>query len=53
MYADGVNLLGENINDVKEKHRSCIDSGEVVGIEVKTDDTCSYLVIDLPEKIII
>jgi hypothetical protein len=36
VYADDLNLLGDNIDTIKRKTDSLIDAGKEVGLEVKT-----------------
>jgi hypothetical protein len=38
-YADDVNLLGRNINIIKEKTESLLDACKEVGLEVNTEKT--------------
>jgi hypothetical protein len=37
--ADDVNLLGENINTIKQTHRTLIDASKEVGLEVNAEKT--------------
>jgi hypothetical protein len=39
VYADDVNLLGDDIETIKKKTQTLIDAGKEVGIEVKTEKT--------------
>jgi hypothetical protein len=39
VYADGVNLLGENINIVKENAETLLDANKEVGLEVNSEKT--------------
>jgi hypothetical protein len=39
VYADGVNLLGDNIGTIKKNTESLIDANKEVGLEVNTDKT--------------
>jgi hypothetical protein len=48
IYADGVNLLCENINVIKKNTETLLDASKKVGLEVNAQKTkqtvCSYLV---------
>jgi hypothetical protein len=39
VYADNVNLLGDNINIIKENTQTLIDASKEVGLEVNTEKT--------------
>jgi hypothetical protein len=39
VYADKVNLLGDNINTIKKNTQTLIDSNKEVGLEVNTEKT--------------
>jgi hypothetical protein len=39
VYADDVNLLGNNINTIKENTQTLTDAGKEVGLEVDTEKT--------------
>jgi hypothetical protein len=39
VYADVVNLLGDNIDTVKKNTQTSIDAGKQVGLEVNTEKT--------------
>jgi hypothetical protein len=38
-YADNVNLLGDNIDTIKENTESLIDASKEVGLEINVDKT--------------
>jgi hypothetical protein len=39
VYADDVNLLGDNIDTIKKNTQTLIDTGKEVGLEVNTEKT--------------
>jgi hypothetical protein len=39
VYADDVNLLGDNIDTIKKNMETLIDAGKEVGLEVNTAKT--------------
>jgi hypothetical protein len=39
VYADDVNLLGDDIETMKKNTRTLIDAGKEVGVEVNTEKT--------------
>jgi hypothetical protein len=39
VYADDVNLLGDNIDAIKKKHGNLINASKEVGLEVNTEKT--------------
>jgi hypothetical protein len=39
VYADDVNLLGDNIDTIKKNAKTLIDASEEVGLEIKAEDT--------------
>jgi hypothetical protein len=39
VYADDVNLLGDDIETIKKNTRTLIDAGKEVGLEVNTEKT--------------
>jgi hypothetical protein len=39
VYADDVNLLGDNIDPIKKNMESLIDASKEVGLEVNTEKT--------------
>jgi hypothetical protein len=39
VYADGVNLLGDNLDTIKKNQESLIDAGNEVGLEVNAEKT--------------
>jgi hypothetical protein len=39
VYADDVNLLGDNIDTIKKNTQTLIDASKEVGLEVKTEKT--------------
>jgi hypothetical protein len=39
VYADDVNLLGDNIDTIKKKTQTLIDTSKEVGLEVNTEKT--------------
>jgi hypothetical protein len=39
VYADDVNLLGDNIDAIKKNMKTLIDASKVVGLEVNTEKT--------------
>jgi hypothetical protein len=42
-YADGINLLGDNINTIKNNIEALIDASKEVDIEVNTQKTAQIL----------
>jgi hypothetical protein len=42
VYADGVNLLGEDINIIK-KYTVLLHAGKEVGLEVNAEKNCNYM----------
>jgi hypothetical protein len=39
VYADDVNLLGDDIENIKKNTQTLIDAGKEVGLEVNTEKT--------------
>jgi hypothetical protein len=39
VYADDVNLLGDDIETIKKNTQTLIDAGKEVGLEVNTEET--------------
>jgi hypothetical protein len=39
VYADDVNLLGDNIDTIKKNTQTLIDTSKEVGLEVNTEET--------------
>jgi hypothetical protein len=39
VYADGVNILGDNIDTIKQNTETLIDASKKVGLEVNTEKT--------------
>jgi hypothetical protein len=39
LYADDVNLLGDNVNIIKKNTQTLIDAGKEVGLEANTEKT--------------
>jgi hypothetical protein len=42
-YVDGVNLLGDNIDTIRESTETVIDARKEVGLEVKVEKTTYML----------
>jgi hypothetical protein len=53
VYADDVNLLGDNINNMKKNTETLIETSKEVGREVNTETTklCCYLFTRMQSKI--
>jgi hypothetical protein len=52
VYADDVNLLGDNIDTIKKNTETLIDSSKKVGLEIYVEKTiCCYLVTRMQVKI--
>jgi hypothetical protein len=47
-YADGVNLLGDNIDTIEKNTETLIDASKVVGLEINVERT-RYMLLSLPE----
>jgi hypothetical protein len=43
VYADNVNLLGDNIDTIKKNTENLIDDGKEVGLKVKSEKTKDLL----------
>jgi hypothetical protein len=39
VYADEVNLLGDNVNTIKKNTETLIDASKVVGLEINAEKT--------------
>jgi hypothetical protein len=54
IYADGVNLLGDNIDTIKKNIQTLIDARKQVGLEVNAEKqiVCCCLVTSMQGKII-
>jgi hypothetical protein len=53
VYADDVNLLGDDIETIKKNTQTLIDAGKEVGLEVHTENLniCCCLVSKMEDKI--
>jgi hypothetical protein len=54
VYADDVNLLGDNMNNIKKNTETLIDASKEVGLEINVEKTkyiCCYLVTTMLLKI--
>jgi hypothetical protein len=53
VYADDVNLLGDNIDTIKKNSQTLIDASKKVGLEVNAEklSTCCCLVNKMQSKI--
>jgi hypothetical protein len=53
VYADDVNLLGDNIDTIKKNTETLIDAIEEVGLEINAEKTniCCCLIIRMQGKI--
>jgi hypothetical protein len=45
VYADDVNLLGDNIDTLKENMETLIDTSKEVGLEVNTEKKTKYMLL--------
>jgi hypothetical protein len=45
VYADVVNLLGDNIDIIKENKQTFIEASKEVGLEVNTDKINKYMLL--------
>jgi hypothetical protein len=52
-YADDVHFLDENINVIKKNEEALLDASKKIGLEVKSESTCSCLVTRLQGRVII
>jgi hypothetical protein len=53
VYADDVNLLGDNIGTIKKNTETLIDASKVVGLEVMAEKIiCCSLVTRMQSKIV-
>jgi hypothetical protein len=49
-YADDVNLLGDNIDTIKENTDILIDASKEVGLEINVDKT-KYILLSLDQNV--
>jgi hypothetical protein len=50
VYADDVNLLGDNVDTIKKETQTLIDASKKVGLEVNTEKTkYTYVAVSSPE----
>jgi hypothetical protein len=49
-YADDVNLLGDNIDDIKKNTETLIDASKEVGLEINVEKT-KYMLLSRQQKV--
>jgi hypothetical protein len=50
VYADGVNIVGENIDTINENPEALLDAGKEVGLEVNQEET-KYMLMSRSQNI--